>query len=279
MENNITSLAKSASAHPFPGLESALFGMNVVALAACILLLLIAFIIAVSAIKRGHKFTQAMLADDLFLEGYRHSPHALSLFQDERSFPDSPRHSLYEAGCRELAHHLVGTDHVDNGFPMRLRSAGRITPSHMATVQRAMESRALSIARPFAAGLGGLGVRLLPVIGLLGTILSWMETMGVPAASPQVASCFIPLALSILFYLLLLPWHNALVVRVQIIAAGLEDFVAELSRILDRAYVDHRKPLESLPSLGTMGFSDGPTFSLPPSDQPAAPINAGRKDS
>jgi len=259
-------LAASNVTNPFPGLETVFHQMNLVSQVACGLLILIALGCLGKYLARGRALKAAEMADEEFLHAYRSSAHALSVFHDQLRFPGSPSYAPYEWGCKELSFHLLGTDTVDNSYGMRMLSAGRITPSHMDVVRRAMDRRVIEAGRFLEAGLSGVGVKSLPFIGLLGTLLAWLEDAGSGIGNAAVASALLPMALSIVIYLLFMSWHNAIVRRARADFSKAEDFATELSGVFDRTYVDHRKPLESLPSLGMMDMNDAPNFSLPPSD-------------
>jgi len=269
MDLSFSWLGKTPSQNPFPGLEAAFHQMNPIALGACGFLLFVAFVFTCKYLGRRLALQKADEENKDFEETYEASAHALAVFQDQRTYPGSPAYNVYEAGCRELSFHLLGTDTVDNSFAVRLLSAGRITPSHMEAVRRAMERKVVEGGRLLETGLRSAGVTALPFLGLLGTLLTWLEDSS-NGGGVSVAAALFPMVLSVLLYLVMMPWHNALVRRARAGAAALEDFAAGLSGIFDRTYVDHRKPLESLPSLGMMDMNDAPNFSMPPSDSAAS---------
>ncbi len=264
---NVTAVFWAASGQPLslPGIVAAYEQMNALALIGCAILLLMLVAYVGRYLRRGYTLRQAIERDSSFLHGFAGGQHSLSLFQEGSQFAGSPRYAVYEAGSKELAFHLVGTDVPDRNFPTTLRSAGRITPSHMDAVRRSMDQAVTTGGRQFSLGLGGASLHALPAMGAAITLLAWTEDAGA-GRTPPLAATLIPLTLATLLFALLMPWHNFLVRRVRTIVAGMQDFAASLAATFDRAYVDHRKPLETLPSLDTMRLADGPNFSLPPSD-------------
>ena len=58
--------------------------------------------------------------------------------------------------------------------------------------------------------------------------------------------------------------YNFLVAKIRSLIVRLDTFANELSGVLDRQFVDHRSPDETLPSLGEMGAPTMPGFTQPP---------------
>jgi hypothetical protein len=59
--------------------------------------------------------------------------------------------------------------------------------------------------------------------------------------------------------------YNMLVSRIRGQIVRLDNFASELAGLLDRHFVDHRVPEETLPSLAAMGAPSMPAFSSAPS--------------
>ncbi|HSJ00920.1 MAG: hypothetical protein ACAI34_22485 [Verrucomicrobium sp.] len=219
---------------------------------------------------------RAAAADEEFLKAHQESSHSLEVYQDELVFANSPKHAVYVVSSRELAFHLMGADTLDKNFAMRLRAAGRITPSQMDSVRKVQERTAASMGRDLGSNLGGAGVNALPYVGLLGTLAGVLLTGTAVPGTMLLVGAVLPMGLAVLLFIPLMIWHNALVERVWRAREEVGDFSVELAAQFDRAFVDHRKPLESLPSLDSMVGTDGPTFSLPPSDTTRAMPVIGR---
>ncbi|WP_038169289.1 hypothetical protein [Verrucomicrobium sp. BvORR106] len=259
--------AQASSVTAPAGLEAHLKAMNLPALTACGVIILWAFICWIRMLVTAAQLRRCRKADDAFLKAHQDASHSLEVFQDGLTFEGAPRHAVYLTSAREVAFHLMGTDFVDKNFSIRLRAAGRISPSQMDSVRKVQERTADFTSRELGDGLGDGSVDILPFLGLVAALVSVLVDVSAGVTGSQlVVSAVTPMALGALVFIPLMLWHNALVQRVQDLAGELGDFAVELATQFDRAFVDHRKPLESLPSLGSMVPFDGPTFALPPSD-------------
>lgn len=249
------------------GLEVHLKAMNLAGLAVCGVIVLWSFLCWARLAGVAVQLRRCRKADEAFLKAHREASHSLEVFQDGLVFEGSPKHAVYLSGSRELVFHLMGADSVDKNFSVRLRAAGRISPSQMDSVRRMQERTTTFAAREMTSGLGAGAVAVIPYLGVLGALLSVMVDAGGGESGAQlVISALAPMALAVVCFIPLMLWHNGLVQRSVELAGRLGDFGVELATQFDRAFVDHRKPLDSLPSLGSMVPSDGPDFTLPPSD-------------
>lgn len=250
-----------------PGLERGVLEMEIIPVVTCGLLGLVMLGCIMKWLARGSRLRRAQNMDALFTGMYQGGAHALSLFQDGHSVEGSPRCNIYLHAARELAFHLLGTDAVDKNFAMRLRAAGRIAPAQWEAVQRAARRSLSETTRWFREGLAGTGLKALLLIGLLGALFNVLEHAGTDTLDGKVmAASLWPVAVALLLFGVGAAWHRSVVRRVETAVAALEDYVVELGMVVDRAFVDHRQPMESLPSLGGMGLVDGPTFSVPPAE-------------
>jgi biopolymer transport protein TolQ len=214
------------------------------------------------------------LADESFLGALQNAPHVLSVHQDQQIFKGSFRWQIYLSACRELCFYLLGTDQVEKNFPTRLRAAGRITPSQMSAVTRAMRlalgecSLALQGLSP-AAFLRGLALPFMGLAGSLGVVTSIvMRTPGqVPDAWYMLVPAAAPFLLSWFALLIVAPLGNGLRGQLKAHEAALQLFPLALANMLERVFVDHRQNMEELPSVASLGSPHLPSLSLPPTDQ------------
>lgn len=251
----------------FPGLEKVATQIEIIPLVACGLVTLVMLACILRWLGRGRLLREVREADAEFTRHFRSSAHALALFQEPEKTERSPRSALYMNACRELSFHLLGTDSVDKNFSLKLRAAGRISPSQWQAVERSWTRSVEETARWLRGKLHGTGVKSLLLLGVLGMVLALWERLGTGTLdAAAVGSASRPLVLALFFYLIGMPWHHRVVRRADEVVTDLKDFAAELGTLFDRSFVDHRHPMESLPSLGSMGMNDGPTFSLPPSE-------------
>jgi hypothetical protein len=188
-------------------------------------------------------------------------------------FRGSPRWQVYLAGCRELAFHLIGSDQVEKNFATRLRAAGRITGSQMNTVRRAMERAAGEIGLDYQSVTkpndgSGSGIRL---IGFLFSMAVFAEAVLNPSSragdfSHQILPALIPLALALILSQMISAAASGLLRRTSTSVARLKLFPAELSIMIERAFVDHDLHSTEVPSVTALGAPVFPGFDLPPSD-------------
>jgi hypothetical protein len=259
-------LAQTTSPETY-GAEAFLQSLSVTAVVAASITLLWTVVCGARLFAAGAHLRRCRKADEDFLKAHQDASHSLEVYQDALTFEGSPRFSVYSVAAREMAFHLMGTDVVDKGFSTRLRASGRITPTQMESV-RCVQARTAEFAgRELGSGLGGGAIGALPFVGLLGALLSLLIDLASGTTGPRMTvSALFPMVTSVAGYTILLLWHNHLVQRLGEAAGEVGDFAVELATQFDRAFVDHRKPMESLPSLGSMIPGNGPNFSQPPSD-------------
>jgi hypothetical protein len=251
----------------FPGLENVLLFPDFMATAGCALVALVMLVCIIRWIMRGSTLRRAAAADAIFTEAFRHSAHALALFERGVAAPGSPRGALYTNACRDLAFHLVGSDTVDRNFSLRLRAAGRITTTQWEATERAARRSLDESARWLRSGLSAWGVKALLPLGMLGSLLAVMEHAGANTFDfLRFASSMRPLALALLCHVIGMAWNRRMARLADDAVAELEDFSTEFGILVERSFVDHRYPIETLPSLEGMGLTDGPSLALPPAE-------------
>lgn len=250
-----------------PGLQKVVTELEVIPLASCALIALILIACSFRWLGKSAQLRRVREADADFTERFRSSAHAFALFQEAAHVDHSPRCVLYMNACRELAYHLLGTDSVDKNFIIKLRAAGRISPTQWLAVHRAAQRSLEESSRWLRRGLHGAGVRSLLGLGALGTALALLDRVGLGTLDiAGAASASRPFILALFSFVLGTAWQRRIIRRVEDEVADLQDFMFELETLIDRSFVDHRQPMETLPSLVGMGMADGPSFSLPPSE-------------
>ncbi|MCA1963465.1 MAG: MotA/TolQ/ExbB proton channel family protein [Prosthecobacter sp.] len=201
-------------------------------------------------------------ANRRFLRKFHESAHPLALYLTKEQTDLSPLHYLYHAASKDLAFHLVGEEEPGRSFSTRLQGAGRISPSQMSTVQNAMERAVRSTALKLEDRLGRVAtiISIAPLLGILGTLMGLLQVFSgrlaggdAALAASGVCAALLSSIAAILVVIPSLAGYNAVVARIRGMLVRMDDFAAELSGILDRHFVDHRKVEESLPSLGTLG--------------------------
>jgi hypothetical protein len=251
----------------FAGLQKCLSEVSMLSLGWCALLLLVMLVCVIKWIARSSDIAKTNKADDEFTASFRGSAHLLALFQTGMVFPGSARAAVYQNACRELSWHLLGTDTVDKNYMARLRTAGRITPSQGEAVNRTARHVTDEVTRPLTASVDGMAVWSLPALGLVGAIVCLLDGLGRAQTGVGLwTSVLLPLLAGALFSLLVAACQRSLASQARKASTQVRDFSVEIGVALDRMFVDHRQPMELLPSLGGMGITDGPNFSQPPAE-------------
>jgi hypothetical protein len=256
---NDTAGTQAAADPGLSGLAKVLLDSDVVSLFGCVLVALVMLVYVVQWLMFSNLLGRAEAADAEFTKAFRNSAHALGLFQNGETFDGSPRSALYTNTCRELAFQLLGSDVVDKNFSIKLRTSGRIVPSQWEATQRAARRSLDESARWFSSRLRGHGGKSLLALGLATSLLAIMAHAGTnPLGAATAAASLRPLALALLCYAIGLSWNQWVVRRTEGMVGNLADFYAELGMLMNRTYVDHRQPMEVLPSLEGMGMTDEP---------------------
>lgn len=225
--------------------------------------------------------SRAQKANLSFLRAFRESSHPLALFQKNEHQERSPFDLIYHEAAREMAFYLTGDEEPGESFTTRLQGAGRITPSQMSAVQTVMERCVAQAALRLEGRMGTIATVLTtaPFLGLLGTIWGIMDAFsglmhatgeqGLASLAPGVSSALLTTIAGLLVAVPSLIGYNYLVNRIRGMIVRLDNFAAELSGALDKAFVDHRFTAEPLPSISTFAapsmpsFGGGPTSSMP----------------
>src|SRR6476659_191935 len=193
----------------------------------------------------------AKMQNDRFLHLFRSDRQPLKIYESKVRFEGSPLYSIYRAGCRELAFHLLGSTEVDDTFWARLEIAERITPPQMRVISTAME-RAVgesSLRLESQMILLATAVSGAPFLGLLGTVWGVMDTFGDVAAAgsanlaamaPGVSAALITTVTGLLVAIPAMFGYNYLVTTVRGMVVELDNCAAELSSEFEHKYVEHR---------------------------------------
>jgi hypothetical protein len=262
----------SVQALSFSGLQTSLTSASMLSLLWCGLLLIILLVCGIAWLARGSKLGKMARADEEFTAAFRSSAHLLALFQTGMVFPGSARAAVYQNACRELSWHLLGTDTVDKNYMARLRTAGRITPSQAEAVQRTSRHVTDEVTRPILSGLDGMRVWSLLILGFAGALVCLLDGLGRGVVGVGLwSSVLLPLLAGLLFFLPAMIGQRRFARQSRAAAGHVRDFGVEIGVALDRMFVDHREPMERLPSLGGMGLVEGPNFSQPPAETLSAP--------
>lgn len=264
------------------GLQFGLENLSTPSLVIAGLLAVLSIISWTVLVVKWHLLGRARNGNNEFMGKFRESAHPLALYLTRERVAVSPMYHVYHEACRELAFYLVGEEEPGRTFNSRLQGAGRITSSQMGAVQNAMERAVVTAATKAEGKLGILATVLAaaPFLGLLGTVWGMLDVFavlaqtegaaGLPVLAPGICSALATTLLALFVTLPSLIAYNYLVSKIRGLIIRLDNFANELSGVLDRQFVDHRSPDESLPSLGEMGTPTMPGFSNPP-NQALAP--------
>jgi len=262
-----------------PGLHGLQFGFEHLTppgMAICGVLVFLSVISWTAVLAKWMFLRRSEKANRRFLEKYRASPQPLALYLTRERVEQAPMYHIYHEACRELAFYLVGEEEPGRAFSSRLQGAGRINASQMSAVHVAMERAVAAAATRLEARIGFVATALsaAPLLGLLGTVWGILEVFAalasgeaaptVAALAPGIASALITTLLALLVALPSLVCYNGLAGRIRRMVVRLDNFAADLNGMLDRHFVDHHAPDESLPSLGGMGAPSLSVHSQPP---------------
>ena len=214
---------------------------------------------------------QSRLANRNFEATYQVSAHPLAIFQSGEHIDRAPFYHIYYSAAREMAHQLVGIDFPDRTFATRLQGAGRITPSQMGSVHRVMERSVAEAALWFESrmGLVALGLSVAPFLGLLGTVWGVLDTFAsladnqeptVQLMAPGISGALVSTVVGLLVAVPTMFGYNLLVGNIRSMIVRLDNYACDLSASFDRHFVDHRAGADELPSLGSLGSPDLPSF-------------------
>lgn len=241
------------------------------------LLLLFFLVCFLRLAVKGAELRRAAAGNRRLLRSFQISAHPLALLQHNERHEGAPLDAVYQAGSRELARHLTGSSDAQSDFAMRLRTAAKVAPTQLRSTNTAMRAAILNTQDRLEAGLGGLAgtLRTLPWLACLAPPLAWLETQWAPSSHSLsgielAVAAFAPAVISLIGAVICQWWWQSLVLRVRVQLHGMECFAIELENLLDHWFVDHSRALEKLPSIDAFA-SEGPSFSLPPTDVAPAP--------
>ena len=245
----------------------------VTSLTASSLLLLLFLFALIKLATKGAELRGAATGNRKILRSFQLSAHPLALLQHNERHEGAPLDAVYQAGTREMAHHLTGSSEAHSDFSIRLRTAAKISPSQLRSVHAAMRGAILATEDRLETGLGGMAtiLRTLPWLACLAPPLTWLESEWAPAthslsATGLAVAAFAPVGIALVGGVLGQCWWHSLALRVRLQVHGMESFAIELENLLDRWFVDHSRALERLPSIDAFAPTEGPSFSLPPTD-------------
>lgn len=184
-----------------------------------------------------------------FLELFRADRQPLRIYEQKTRHDGSPIYKVYQAGCRELTFHLLGSPEVDETFRGRLEGA-KISPAQMRAVSSAMERAVGENALALEAQMILLATAVsgAPFLGLLGTVWGVMDTFGDVAAAgqanlaqmaPGVSAALITTVTGLLVAIPAMFGYNFLVTSIRSMIVEMDNFAAELASEFEHKYVDH----------------------------------------
>ncbi len=190
-------------------------------------------------------------ADARFLKQFRSSRKPMDVFLSGKTFPESPAWFVYQAGCREMAYHLVGASEVDDSLSARMTSATKAPASTMNSVRSSVERETGEQGLWLESQMSVLATVVSggPFLGLLGTVWGVMDTFSGIAASgsasltamaPGVAGALITTTFALCVAIPAMFGYNYLVVTIRGLTIQLDNFAAEMTAALEHRYIEHR---------------------------------------
>lgn len=192
-------------------------------------------------------FRSARKQNERFLNAFRSSKSPLSLYEKRAFFGDSTLASIYNAACRDLTLHLVGSWEIDETLPSRLATAPPVDKSAMPSVHSAMERATGEELLKLESQMNLLATAVsgAPFIGLLGTVWGVMDAFSgiaqagqasLSAMAPGVSGSLITTVVALLVAIPAMFGYNYLIASVRGMTLEMENFASECSSILERRY-------------------------------------------
>jgi hypothetical protein len=268
-------LAAAPAVDRHPPWVSLLLNSPISALVIGSLLLLLFVLCFLSMTLKSTQLRRAQEANEKLLASLRVSPHPLSMLQAGQRHLLSPLDGIYQAGSREMAFHLTGSNEVTFDFLTRLRMAAKISPSQLRTVESAMQNAIIEARNQLDSKMALLGalLRNLPWLACLTPLLVYLERPWDGVAGHEtwtrgvLIAAFAPVGLALLGTSLSMLRLQLLAERIRAHFSVMESFANELENSFDHSFVDHSRPLDKLPSMEAFA-TEGPSFNLPPNESP-----------
>ncbi len=196
----------------------------------------------IQTIRRAKKMTA------LFLKEFRSEPNPMLLFARQDRFPGSPMHTIFWAGCSELAFQRTGASEVDETFLDRLETGKMLSDSAMNSVRSAME-RAVGesvLKLEDQMVLLATAVSGAPFLGLLGTVWGVMDAFSgvaqagvanLQALAPGVSGALATTVMGLLVAIPAMFGYNFLVATIRVMTVEMDNFAAELASIFEHRYL------------------------------------------
>jgi len=184
-----------------------------------------------------------------FLARFRDARHPLEIYAAGKHFLPSPLSAVYFKGARELCFHLLGSTEVDETFPSRLKSAGRLKSTSMSSVKTAMEQSVGEEALKLESQLILLAsaVSGAPFLGLLGTVWGVMDAFtgvamaGSPSLSnlaPGVSGALLTTVTGLLVAIPAMFGYNYITTTIKSMVVEMENFAAECASAFEHRYLE-----------------------------------------
>ncbi|PAZ01217.1 MAG: hypothetical protein CAK90_01515 [Spartobacteria bacterium AMD-G4] len=197
--------------------------------------------------------------NDRFQELFHEDRQPLRVFESRVALHGSNIFEIYEAGADELCFQMLGSTEVDESFSSRLKSAEKISPAQMRSVQAAMERAVGESALRLESQMIVLSTAVsgAPFLGLLGTVWGVMDAFAGIAASgnanlaamaPGISGSLITTIVSLLVAIPAMFGYNFLVTTLRSLLVQADNFAAEFSSEIEHRYVEFgtresRRPL------------------------------------
>jgi biopolymer transport protein ExbB/TolQ len=197
--------------------------------------------------------------NDRFQELFHEDRQPLRIFESRVALHGSNIFEISEAGADELCFQMLGSTEVDESFSSRLKSAEKISPAQMRSVQAAMERAVGESALRLESQMIVLSTAVsgAPFLGLLGTVWGVMDAFAGIAASgnanlaamaPGISGSLITTIVSLLVAIPAMFGYNFLVTTLRSLLVQADNFAAEFSSEIEHRYVEFgtresRRPL------------------------------------
>ena len=186
-----------------------------------------------------------------FLTAYRKTSNKpLTLFLEERVFPDSPLYAIYENGCRMLST-VIDPEHSIRGARISDHESRQMEQLHMDALRNLNERNVADQALVLENNMGWLAtaVSVSPFLGLLGTVWGVMEAFGgmavtgsatLSSVAPGISSALLTTIIGLIVALPSAIGYNVLTNKIRRMCVELDNFAQEFSAHVQYTFYANR---------------------------------------
>ncbi len=206
------------------------------------LLFMLSIVSWVMILSKAFHLAKLRRVDRNFATRLRESRTTLEVFEEGWDEEESLQHSIYLAGSREAAFHLLGSREPQEGMHRRLRRAPKLTARQLDFLNLAFRSGYRSAMLSLSSGIAGfrfvaVAALLLGAVGLVWTLMSGFDSAaGFEEISPMVGAALGFLMIALLVATPAILARIAFDIHIRRRKVELEKFRDDIARLFERSY-------------------------------------------